>query len=341
MVQPFLRHISHCTWTGSTSPTWAFQQFGSNTENWAFILLVTPLQWAMGHWETLKLLSNLKVRLLGWHFPASLTGSTCAVSIMPARITGGGRWWASAPSALLLLARSSQSEQKLWTQAENPDFTWCGPRAETQGVQCSVTNMSTYNKTPRRVGGTLQEAHRKNGLICTIQQQTYSGLKSLCQKNMYANGAGGNDNWPWAAVGKLKKLSGGKESHSLEDDWTPEHQRFHLRSPSIATRSDVQIARCVLSPRTWPAIWLGFKGNSSCWEPAVAPWSQHPWHLGEQGAPGAPLVSLWGPTLLTGVLFWSSCSESWTSPAAGGSQETQMCAAPPASWKLVIFTDCI
>lgn len=135
---------------------------------------------------------------------------------------------------------------------------------------------------------------------------------------MYANGAGGNENRPWADVGKLKKLSAGKESHSLEDDWTPEHHGFHLRSPSIATCSDVQIARCVLSPRTWPAIWLGFKGNSSWGEPAVAPWSQHPWYLGgEQGAAGAPLVSLWGPTLLTRVLFRNSCSESWTSPSAG------------------------
>lgn len=72
--------------------------------------LVTPLQWTLGSRGTLELLSNLKVRLVCPPFPAFLTGSTCAVSIMPGWIAGEGWWWASAPSALL--ARSPQSEHR-------------------------------------------------------------------------------------------------------------------------------------------------------------------------------------------------------------------------------------
>lgn len=135
---------------------------------------------------------------------------------------------------------------------------WCGPRAETQGAQCSVTNVSTYNKTLRRAGGTLQEVHRKNGLICTIQQQTYSGLKSLCQKKVYASGAGGNENRPWADTGKAKEVIS-RERKPQSRRWLT--HGFHLRCPSIATCSDVQIAKCMLLPRTWPASGSASKGT--------------------------------------------------------------------------------
>ena len=236
---------------------------------------------------------------------------------------GGGlphrQLWRHAP----LSQSTGQPSRSCEAQAENLDFTWCGPRAETQGAQCSVTNMSTYNKTLRRAGRTLQEVHRKNGLICTIQQQTYSGLKSLCQKKAYANRAGGNENRPWADMGKAKEVIS-RERKPQSRRWLT--HGFHLRCPSIATCSDVQIGKCVLLPRTWPAIWLGFKGNSSCWEPAVAPWSQHRWYLGwEHGAPGAPLKCHHGPHSAQ-----SSWSESWTLPSAGGSRgSTDVCLPHP------------
>lgn len=75
--------------------------------------------------------------------------------------------------------------------------------------------MSTYNKALSRAGGPLQEVHRKNGLICTIQQQTEASKVYVKKKCMPMEQVemiiGPEEIWE-----KLKKLSAGKESHSLD-----------------------------------------------------------------------------------------------------------------------------
>lgn len=190
-------------------------------------------------------------------------------------------WHAPLSQSTGRLSRSCKA------RTENLNFTWC-PTAETRGTECSVTNMSTYNKALSRAGGPLQEVHRKNGLTCTIQQQTEASKVYVKKKCMPVEQVemiiGPEQIWE-----KLKKLSAGKESHSLDDwhswtSWAPPQMSIHCY---LFRRANSKM--CVITKNLTCHL-ARLQGELIQLRVGCGPKKSAPLVLGRRkGAPGAPL----------------------------------------------------
>lgn len=152
-------------------------------------------------------------------------------------------------------------------------------------------------------------------------------------KKVHANGAGGNDNRPQEIWEKAEKLSAGKgkpQSRWLTQlNITGSTSDVHPLLPVRRANSKM----CVITKNLTPAIWLGFKGNSSSLRVGCGPKKSAPLLLGRSKG------GLWVPLKCHCGLHSAHrvAGGNWTSPSAGSSGAAQMYACPAHFLKIGHF----